>query len=138
MKHIIIALAIYFGCNMPSYANELQYYQDAIPYGSYVKELDSTLSKAVERNHWLYSKDEGGIRYANLDYKTYIIKVELVIENDSVAIKLLDAQRPDCGKRSCKVDMDKVEGWIVKLRRNIAFDITKLVRDDAIRRGFGD
>ena len=138
MKHIIFALIVCLGLCMPASATELQYYQDPIPYGNYVKDLDSTLTKAVERNHWLYSKDEAGTRYADLDYKSYKIKVQLVIKGDSVALKLLDAQRPDCGKKRCQVDMDKVEGWIVKLRRNIAFDITKLVRDDAIRRSFAD
>ncbi|MGS0728176.1 hypothetical protein ACVBKF_18410, partial [Shewanella sp. 0m-11] len=114
-------------------ASELQLYQDPIPYGSYVKDLDSMLTDAVKRNHWVFSKNEAGLRYANLDYKSYKIKTELVVNSNTVAVKLISAERPDCGKKSCKVDMGRVDGWLVKLRRSIAYDVTQAVRDDALK-----
>lgn len=136
MRKIIISLLVSCVGVMPVVASELQLYQDPIPYGTYIKDLDSLLADAVKRNHWVFSKDESGIRYANLDYKTYKINTELMVKDNSVAVKLISAARPDCGKKSCKVDMDKVDGWLVKLRRSIAYDVTKAVRDDALKRRF--
>ncbi|WP_299803906.1 hypothetical protein [uncultured Shewanella sp.] len=138
MRKIIAGLLVSCVGVMTVTASELHLYQDSIPYGNYVQDLDSMLTDAVKRNHWVFSKDDAGIRYANLDYKTYKIKTELVVSGDTVAVKLISAERPDCGKKSCKVDMDKVEGWLVKLRRSIAFDVTKAVRDDALKRRFVD
>ncbi|ABZ77763.1 conserved hypothetical protein [Shewanella halifaxensis HAW-EB4] len=136
MKKVITVLLVATSCLMPVAASELQLYQDPIPYGSYITDLDSMLTDAVKRNHWVFSKGESGLRTANLDYKTYKIKTELVVKDNSVAVKLISAERPDCGKKSCKVDMDKVEGWLVKLRRSIAYDVTQAVRDDALKRRF--
>ncbi|GIU18401.1 MULTISPECIES: hypothetical protein [unclassified Shewanella] len=121
---------------MPIAASELQLYQDPIPYGSYVENIDNLLTDTVKRHHWVFSKDELGVRYADLDYKTYKLRTELVINNNSVAVKLISAERPDCGKKSCKVNMSKVDGWLVNLRRSIAYGVTKAVRDDALKRRF--
>ncbi|MGS0690159.1 hypothetical protein [Shewanella sp. 0m-4] len=133
MKKMSAALLVGACGLMPVAASELQLYQDPIPYGSYVKDLDSMLTDAVKRNHWVFSKNEAGLRYANLDYKSYKIKTELVVNSNTVAVKLISAERPDCGKKSCKVDMGRVDGWLVKLRRSIAYDVTQAVRDDALK-----
>ncbi|MGS0676693.1 hypothetical protein [Shewanella sp. 125m-1] len=133
MKKMSAALLVGACGLMPVAASELQLYQDPIPYGSYVKDLDSMLTDAVKRNHWVFRKNEAGLRYANLDYKSYKIKTELVVNSNTVAVKLISAERPDCGKKSCKVDMGRVDGWLVKLRRSIAYDVTQAVRDDALK-----
>ncbi|GIU29240.1 hypothetical protein [Shewanella sp. MBTL60-007] len=136
MRKIIAGLLVSCIGVMTVTASELKLYQDPIPYGTYITDIDSMLTDAVKRNHWVFSKDESGIRYANLDYKTYKITTELMVKDNSVAVKLISAERPDCGKKSCKVDMGKVDGWLVKLRRSIAYDITLAVRDDALKRRF--
>ncbi|MGS0682666.1 hypothetical protein ACVBIL_16125 [Shewanella sp. 125m-7] len=136
MKKVIAAVIMVTSCLLPVAASELQLYQDPIPYGSYVKDLDSMLTDALKRNHWVFSKDEAGLRYANLNYKTYIIQAELLVKDNSVAVKLISAERPGCAKNSCKVNMGKVDGWLVKLRRSIAYDVTQAVRDDALKRSF--
>ncbi|GIU31046.1 hypothetical protein L2719_03125 [Shewanella schlegeliana] len=136
MRKIIAGLLVGYLGAIPVAASELQLYQDPIPYGNYITDLDRMLSDAAKRHHWVFSKEESGLRSANLDYKSYKVKVELVVKDNSVAVKLISAERPDCGKKSCKVDMDRVDGWLVKLRRSIAYDVTKAVRDDALKRRF--
>ena len=116
-------------------ANTLHLYQDPVLLGDYVKDQDEMLTKALKRHGWVYLI-EGNRRFANLSHKTYEINAELVIKDAEVTIKFIDAARPECTEKRCDLDMDKVNGWLVKLRRSIAYDLTLLVRDDAIRRSY--
>ena len=129
-----IMLGILIGLSLVSRVQTqgLHIYQDPIPLGSYVSDYDGMLDKAVARNHWVFER-EGDKRFARLNYKTYLINVELVESDKGIAVTLLDAKREGCTK-NCDVDMRKVDGWLVKLRRAIAYDLTLAVRDDALRR----
>ncbi len=132
MKKIMLGMIIGLSLVAPLQAQGLHLYQDPIPLGSYVTDYDDMLDKAVSRNHWRFER-EGDKRFARLSYKTYEINVELVESDKGIAITLIDAKREGCTK-NCDVDMGKVSGWLVKLRRTIAYDLTLAVRDDALRR----
>ncbi|MCG9740204.1 hypothetical protein L1D32_18810 [Shewanella insulae] len=132
MNKIMLGMLIGLSLAAPLQAEGLHIYQDPIPLGSYVTDYDDMLDKAVARHHWRFER-EGDKRFARLSYKTYEINVELVKSDKGIAVTLLDARREGCTKK-CDVDMRKVTGWLVKLRRAIAYDLTLAVRDDALRR----
>ncbi|QDF74501.1 MULTISPECIES: hypothetical protein [Shewanella] len=132
MKKITFGMLLTLSLISPLQAEGLHIYQDPIPLGSYVSDYDDMLDKAVARNHWVFER-QADKRFARLNYKTYLINVELVESDKGIAVTLLDAKREGCTK-SCDVDMKKVTGWLVKLRRAIAYELTLLVRDDALRR----
>ncbi|WP_394204653.1 hypothetical protein [Shewanella waksmanii] len=133
-KAILILIAL-LGMSSSIKADELHIYQDPVPVGDYVKDEAAMLTKALARTGWVYDQ-QGKQQFARLNYKGYQVNVELVHQPAGISLKLLDASRPDCGKKRCEADMDKVTGWLVKLRRNIAYELTLLVRDDAIRRSY--
>ena len=93
--------------------------------------MQQTFDKSVKRNGWTLAKIDDNKYIASILHKSYDIKVELLVEDKSVRLVLQSATRPDCTRR-CKVDMDKVEGWLIRLRKSLALDITYLVRDDAL------
>ena len=109
----------------------IDHYKDSIFFGNYIKNMQQTFEKSVKRNGWALTKIDDNKYMASIFHKSYDIKVELLIKDKSVRLVLQSATRPDCTRR-CKVDMDKVEGWLVRLRKSLALDITYLVRDDAL------
>ncbi len=127
---LIILLALSF--ISPLQAKELHIYQDPIPLGNYVTDYDAMLTEALSRVHWRFER-VGDKRFAWLNYKAYEIKVELVENDKGISIVLLDSKRDESCIKKCKVDMEQVTAWLVRLRRTIAYDLTLIVRDDALR-----
>ncbi|MCE9679033.1 hypothetical protein LZP69_07555 [Shewanella sp. AS1] len=133
MKNRVLGMLLALIFVSPLQVKALHIYQDPIPVGDYVADLDNMLDKAVARNHWFFER-QGDKRFARLDYKGYKINVALLETPEGIAVSLIDANRDGCGKSQCEVDMNRVTGWLVKLRRTIAYDLTLAVRDDALRR----
>ena len=129
MKKFIASLFI-LGLSFTITANELHPYENPVPYGDYVKNLDRFLARALARNHWVLTKDEEGNRVAHLVYKGYDVKAKLNIQNKSVALELASAERVDC--ESCKPKQRHVDGWLIRLRRAIAYELTVEVQKDAL------
>ncbi len=116
-----------------SKVSAIEHYKDAIYFGNYLTDLEATFEKSVKRNGWSLSKNASGEFFASIAYKSYDIKAQLVLQNNTVKVVLLSATRPEC-KRRCDVDTDKIEGWLVRLRKSLAYDITYAVRDDALKK----
>ncbi|MGZ9899766.1 hypothetical protein [Shewanella gaetbuli] len=127
----LLTVAMLFSENLV--AKTLHIYQDPVPIGNYVDDLEGLLTRASAQNGWTYTHADGK-RLSKIVHKTYHITVEMLVDEQGVAVSFVDASRPDCTKKSCKVDMDKVNGWLVRLRRNIAYELTLLVRDDALKK----
>lgn len=117
---------------LPVSASELHRYGDPIPLGNYVDDLEAMLSRAVARSNWTLSKNESGQYVTGIHYHDYVLKVALPLEDGKVRVQLVSAERPECIKRNCKVDADKVETWLTMMRRNIAYELTLMVRDHAL------
>ena len=115
-------------------AEAIHSYQDSVPFKGYVKDIEPLLDKSIKRNQWQLSKDDSGSYFADLNNKGYQVRAKLVVKDETVAIELISAQRPNCTKRNCKVDEETVDSWLVRLRKQIALDVTKVVRDDALRK----
>ncbi|NMH66098.1 hypothetical protein [Shewanella salipaludis] len=115
-------------------ATELHPYQDPIPLNGYVSDIDALLSRSLQRNQWTFSKDEAGHYFASITHKSYEITSQIVADKDTLQVKLLSATRVECSDKHCSVDEDKVEGWLTKLRRSIAYDLTLVVRDAALKK----
>ncbi|AQS39448.1 hypothetical protein Sps_04347 [Shewanella psychrophila] len=126
---ISIILILLFSISSQAY--ELKFYANPVPFSPYVEDIDGLLESAVSHNHWTYRVEEGR-RYAYLDYKSYRIEVELLVEKGGVSIVPLSVVRPEC-KRKCSIDQDKVDGWLVGMRRHIALAVTKVLREDALK-----
>ncbi|NRA71296.1 MAG: hypothetical protein HRU24_09745 [Gammaproteobacteria bacterium] len=128
-KRLILAILLCFSIN--SLAYELDAYAKPVPYYHYVSDLSVLLKKSAERNHWDFSKDNQGNYFSRLLYKSYDINTQLMINNNTVTIKLLSANRVNCSRR-CSVDQDVVQGWLLNFRRAIAFDVTLAVKKSAL------
>ena|GEM_PF-3763989 len=133
MKKILgLLISIVVSCNVLAYENDA--YAKAIPYYHYVGDIESLLDKAVQRNRWSLVKNEQGQFNANIVHKGYGIKTQLVIKDNTVSIKLLSAERVGCTKiQKCKLDEDKVQGWLLRLRKSLAYDITLAVRKGLLK-----
>ena len=136
MKKIIASLIIGLSSMAVFDAQAIHSYQDPVPFKGYVKDIGPLLERVMKRNHWQLSKDDSGSYFADLNYKDYQVKAKILVQDETLAIELISAQRPNCTKRSCKVDEDTVDDWLVRLRKQIGLDITKAVRDDALRKSF--
>lgn len=120
-----------------SYAYEENAFSKPVPYYNYVDSIESLLDVAVKRNGWKLSQNDEGYFYAEISHKNYMIKVALLTDNNSLTIDLLSAEKISCS-RSCKVDMGAVQGWLLRLRKSISYEITLAVRDRALRDSFSD
>ncbi len=133
---MLIASALVMICSFTAQGYELKFYENPVPFNPYVEDIDTLLEQAVSRNHWKFRLDEGK-RLARLDYKTYQIDVELLVSSEGVTITPLSVSRTEC-KNRCKVDQDKVDGWLLSMRKLIALGVTKAVREDALRQIYSD
>lgn len=131
----LIVVAICLSFQVFSY--ELDAYKKPIPFYDYVTNLEKLLLKSVQRNRWTLVKDENNNFHANILHKTYDIKTALVIENKTVSIKLLSVTRVGC-KGRCKVKDDKVQGWLLRLRKSLAYDITLAVKKETLKKSLQD
>ncbi|MCE9686883.1 hypothetical protein LZP73_11835 [Shewanella sp. AS16] len=131
-----LSLGLIFGTlfTVQAMATELHLYQDPIPLNGYVSDIDALLSRSLQRNQWTFSKDEAGHYFANITHKGYEIKSQIVADKDTLQVKLLSATRVECNDRDCSVKEEEVEGWLTKLRRSIAYDLTMVVRDAALKK----
>lgn len=113
-----------------SAAYEVAAYKKPIPFYNYVTDIEPLLNTAVTKYHWALSKDKQGKFFANLSYKDYAIKIALVTEQQQVRIELLSTARPGCTSW-CSIDKEDVEGWLLRLRKSIALEVTFAARKAA-------
>lgn len=111
----------------PLFAQTLTY-TDPLPFGDQLTNKDQLVQKGISRNGWTYEKVSDQLYLATINHKGYRIKAELAVVGDEAKLKLVDAS---C---DCKFKQENVDGWMVKLRRAIAYEITLNVRDDAMRK----
>lgn len=112
MNRITFVLLLTLSSLMPINASELHIYQDPIPLADYVKDEPALFTKALARTGWTYDQVNDQ-QFARLSYKTYQINVELIRNDAGVALKLVDASRPDCGKKVVKLTQIKsLAGWL--------------------------
>ncbi|MFT4927853.1 MAG: hypothetical protein ACI8WB_003967 [Phenylobacterium sp.] len=112
----------------------LSYQQDAfarpIVYGNFVKDMPTLLKQAVNRNGWTLTQDDKGQFFAHIAYKTYEINMQIVVSNNEIRIQRQSVTRPEC-KNRCSINEDKVQGWLLRLRKTIGYELTQLAREDA-------
>lgn len=130
----LVSLLVGIAISLNALAYEIDAYAKAIPFYHYVSNIELLLEKAVQRNRWLLVKDEQGQFSANIVHKGYDIKTALIIKDNTVSIKLLSVTRAGCSNmQKCKVNNDKVQGWLLRLRKSIAYDITLVVRKGLLK-----
>ena len=115
--------------SLPSVGYEIDVYRNPIPFQHYVDNLDFLLQNATGSYGWRLSKEESGRYFATILHRGYDMKTELVVRDNSVRVELVSASRADCD--SCKVEEEEIVGWLIKLRRSIAYDVTLAVRENA-------
>jgi len=131
-KLFSLVISIVISCSVLAY--EIDAYAKAIPFYHYVSDIEPLLEKSVQRNHWSLVKDEQGLFYAHIVHKGYDIKTALLVVDNTVTIKLLSSIRVGCTKvQQCKLDEEKIQGWLLRLRKALAYDITLAVRKGLLK-----
>lgn len=83
------------------------------------------LQRAVTRDNWELETAADGTWLNN--YKGYTVEVQITRQAQELQLSLLSSR---C---DCKMDQAKVDSWLIRLRRNIALEVTKAARDESLR-----
>ncbi|MFL0796638.1 MAG: hypothetical protein K6L73_04020 [Cellvibrionaceae bacterium] len=104
-------------------------YQKPIALPSNIKNLPELFEKASKQSNWEFEiSNEKYI--AIIKYKNHHTHAELATTQQQVIIKNLDSKQNSCEK-NCKKASPKTKDLLLKLRRSIAIQITKILRTQA-------
>ncbi|ROS02060.1 hypothetical protein EDC56_2510 [Sinobacterium caligoides] len=110
------------------FAYEQNAYAKPIQYAGFVDDVSSLVTR-VTKNGWQISEQKSGLYSVTLNYKGYAINTAITDAGSSLTIQLISADRLDCKK--CTVDDEKVQGWLLRMRKLIAREVTEQARDAA-------
>ncbi|HCD13441.1 hypothetical protein [Shewanella sp.] len=131
MKRILLPLLLNLLWLNPASAEteyQLQRWQNPVPTGGYVQDIPAMLQRAVTRDSWELETAADGTWLARLNnYKGYTVEVEVARQAQELQLNLLSSR---C---DCKMDQAKIDSWLIRLRRNIALEVTKAARDESLR-----
>jgi len=128
----VLFLIIAISLSISAQAYEDRAYKRPVNTYHYVKNVESLLTSAVSRDNWTLVKQENGSFGAKISHKSYLINVSFIEGDGTIALHLDSVNRVDCGK-SCKVDQEQVDYWLLRLRRSIAVELTLIVKKAAMK-----
>lgn len=133
MKKLILIFLTLIAFQSQAYKENA--YKDPIYTYDYVSDIEKLLSDSLKRNKWKLVKNEEGKYFAEISHKKYKIKAAIKLANKSIVLDLDSVTKEHC-KLSCKIskkDKEKVQGWLLRLRKSIALNVTTAVRKAALK-----
>ncbi|MBQ4835173.1 hypothetical protein [Pseudoalteromonas luteoviolacea] len=113
--------------------NNYTFYNDPFKLADYVKEPKKAAERGINKAQWKIKESGEGFIKAELDYKGYLLRSMIFYNDKEISFEHVSAERNDCaGKRSCQLKQRHVDRWRLNLRRQIALELTKLAKQNAI------
>ncbi|CAH0991314.1 hypothetical protein SIN8267_01417 [Sinobacterium norvegicum] len=129
MKQILMFLLLAaFSMNSNAYQHDA--FAKPVHYGDFVTELPLLIKTAVERNGWQVSAVNNNVYHVDIEHKGYVINTTISDDNSALTIVLVSVDKPDC-KKKCAIDNDRVQGWLLRMRKLLTQQITLQARDAA-------
>lgn len=134
-KNIIISILTLTLLWISSIAQAHTLYSDPLQIQPYVSDPAKTIKTGMSKYQWQVESEEPGNILAVLNYKRYLVKVNVHYTQDKIWIEPLSAvNNGPCKTSVCKVDEDTIERWHLGLYRGIAFAVTNdALRDASIK-----
>ena len=129
MKIRLAAVLVLLLCSTSSYSYEKDAYAEPIVHGGFVTDVEKLLAKGVQRNGWVLSKAGDDSYNADISHKGYEIKTLITTANNTITIALVSVEGHRCNK-TCKQSEERVEGWLLRLRRLIGSELAIAARND--------
>jgi hypothetical protein len=133
MRIKIAVLLGLFVTTLSVQAYEKDAYAEPIVHGDFVVNIEALLAKGVVRNGWTLSRVDNDSFNADISHKGYEIKTLITTANNTIAIKLVSVEGHKCNK-TCKKSEERVEGWLLRLRRLIGSELGIAARNDVRER----
>lgn len=124
-----LVLAIFVIANSQVFAQTL--YQDPIKIQAYVTNPAQAIKQSLPRYTWELESEQGNNLIAKLNYKDYLIRVNITYDTAKIDITALSQERINCvvtKREKCEVEQGHIDRWRSNLRRSI----TKTIHDIAI------
>ncbi len=104
-------------------------YADPLPLGDYVDDVGAMLAGAFERTPWTLVKENDALYLGKISNKGFDVQVRISILDNVLTFTLDSVTETGCSGECKDLGEKRVLNWLVSLRRNIAYELTLLVRD---------
>lgn len=113
----------------PVTAEPVHPYADPIPLGDYVDDVGAMLAGAFQRTPWTLVKENDALYLGKISNKGFDVQVRISIHDNVLTFTLDSVTETGCSGECKDLGEKRVLKWLVSLRRNIAYQLTLLVRD---------
>jgi hypothetical protein len=128
VKATMFALILLLGIS-PVAAEPVEPYSDPLPIGDYVEDVHGLLERAFGYSQWRLTPWATEDTFTGfLSHKGFDITVRIDVRDQAVWVSLESVHETGCSSDCRDLGEEKVLGWLVSLRRVIAYELTLLIR----------
>ncbi|MEM0514786.1 hypothetical protein WCN91_05005 [Pseudoalteromonas sp. YIC-827] len=113
-------------------------YDDPLLIQPYVTEPAKVIKLGMNQYQWRGTEQTPGTIAAELDYKGYVLRVDIHYNSEKIWFEAISSVNNDCKKPPCEVEQRHIDRWRTGLRRGIAKAITDLAVKDAYQQVYMD
>lgn len=128
LNAMLLALVLLFSVGQAS-AEPIAPYSDPLPIGDYVDDVHGLLERGFSHGPWRLTPQTIENTYTGfLSYKGFDITIGIDARDQAISLSLESVYETGCTGSCRDLGEERVVGWLVSLRRAIAYELTLSVR----------
>ena len=123
---LVVALLLAAGSTA---AYESESYADPLPLGDYVEDVQGLIERSFRRHGWQLQPQSVDTTYIGfISHKGFDITIAIHAQDQALSLTLQSVHETGCSGDCPDLGEERVIGWLVNLRRTIAYELTLMIQ----------